>query len=276
MNASDAIREHVEALADELHERGVAGCRLALVLGSGLGSFVDGLANRVEIPGEELENLPRSAVPGHAGRIVVGELGGVRLCVQMGRVHLYEGWSEFEVTRAVRSFARLGVEGLLLTNAAGSLRREWGPGTLMRIEDHLNLQGRAPLLAAERGLGPAYDRAFGAALDRSASATGVTLERGVYAAVLGPTYETPAQVEMLRSLGGDAVGMSTVCEAAAARAAGLRVAALSCLTNHAAGISAEPLHHEEVVAVGERASAGLIRLVERAVPELVKSLDESR
>lgn len=272
MSIEGELKGLASALADELRERGAGDCTLALVLGSGLGGFADGLTNPLEIPGEELEHLPKSAVLGHAGRIVVGELAGVRLLVQMGRVHLYEGWSAHEVTRAVRTFAELGVGGLVLTNAAGSTREEWGPGTLMRIADHLNLQARAPLYAGERALGRAYDPEFGRALERAAESAEVALESGVYAAMLGPTYETPAEVRMARELGADAVGMSTVCEAAAARAAGLRVAAVSCLTNHAAGITTEKLEHEDVVAVGRSASDSLIRLFEHAVPELARVL----
>lgn len=272
MSGSQAIRDRVDALAGELAALGVADCSLAFVLGSGLGSFADLLEDRREIPGDALAHLPRSAVPGHAGKLVVGTLAGVRVVAQLGRVHLYEGWSEHEVTRAVRAFARLGVKGLVLTNAAGSIRPEWLPGTLLRVVDHLNLQGRAPLLPAERCLAQPYDAELGRALDAGAEAAGVTLHRGVYAATLGPAYETPAQIEMIRRMGGDAVGMSTACEASVAFAAGLRVVCVSCLTNHAAGITTRPLTHEDVVSVGRRMTGELTRLLASALPRMAAVL----
>jgi purine-nucleoside phosphorylase len=216
--------------------------------------------------------MPRSAVPGHAGQLVVGELAGRRLVVQQGRVHLYEGWSDRDVSRAVRAFAAVGVRGLVLTNAAGGIRPEWTPGTLMRVTDHLNLQGATPLLPRERATGCPYDAELGAALDRAAVEAGVPLERGVYAGLLGPAYETPAEIRMLRWAGADAVGMSTVAEASAARAAGLRVAAVSCITNQAAGISKEKLSHAEVVATGKAVAQRFCKLLETAVPHLAKAL----
>ena len=222
--------------------------------------------------GERLEHLPECAVPGHAGRIVVGELARTRILVQEGRVHLYEGWAVHEVTRAVRAFARLGVEGLVLTNAAGGLVEGWPAGTLLRLVDQLDLQGTGPLLRAEAGLGAVYDAELGAALERAAAAADIELRTGVYAGLLGPSYETPAEIRMLAWMGADAVGMSTVAEAAAARAAGMRVAAISCITNAAAGIGPAPLSHEEVLAVGRATSKRLVRLLEQAVPELVRAL----
>lgn len=272
MSATSELTARADALSRELAERGVEGCELAMVLGSGLGSFVEGLEDRLEISGDDLEHLPKSAVPGHAGKIVVGTISGVRVLVQMGRVHLYEGWSAYEVTRAVRAFAGLGVRGLVLTNAAGSTVREWPPGTLMLMRDHLNLQQRAPLFPEERAVGCPYDPGLCGAIEEGAQEAGVTLRSGVYAAVLGPTYETPKQVEMVRWMGGDAVGMSTVCEAAAGAAAGMRVAAVSCLTNHAAGITTERLRHEDVVAVGLEVAEDMVRLFRSAVPRLERAL----
>lgn len=265
----ETIQQGVNALADELAERGVRDIRLAFVLGSGLGAFADGLARRTEIHGEELEHLPASAVPGHAGRFVVGELAGVRVLVQEGRVHLYEGWSAHEVTRAVRAFQRLGIEQLVLTNAAGSMVPEFAPGSLLRVEDHLNLQGCAPLLQDEQRRGSPYDAAMGRLLDETALELGITLQRGIYSGVLGPAYETPAEIAMLQKMGGHAVGMSTVAEASAARAAGLRVATVACLTNYASGITDVPLNHADVVRVGRSIAADLVRLFEAAVPRLV-------
>jgi purine-nucleoside phosphorylase len=269
MQSSDPTSE---ALAQELGARGLRGRSIAVVLGSGLGAFVEGLANRSVVEAEELEHLPASRVPGHAGRLVLGELAGVELVVQQGRVHLYEGWSALEVTRAVRAFAACGVRAVVLTNAAGSLVEEWGPGTLMRIDDHVNVQGRGAVLPAERGSALPYDAELGELLARSARAEGIELVSGVYAGVLGPAYETPAEIAMLRGFGAHAVGMSTVAEACAARVVGLRVLGLSCLSNHAAGIVTEPLRHEDVVAAGEAASEAMVRLFERALPALAGAL----
>ena len=261
--------EAARALADELRRCECTGFELALVAGSGLGALADELSGSTTIPFEELDAMPRSAVPGHAGRFVLGELGGRRVLVQQGRVHLYEGWSAHEVTRAVRAFALLGCRGVILTNAAGGLHEEWAPGTLMRITDHIDLQRAGPLFPAERGVGSPYDAELGARLEHAAEEAQVGLERGVYAGLLGPAYETPAEIRMLAWMGADAVGMSTVAEAAAAHAAGLRVAAISCITNHAAGIAPEPLSHDEVMAVGREASERFTRLFEAAVPDLL-------
>ncbi|TAJ01961.1 MAG: purine-nucleoside phosphorylase, partial [Planctomycetota bacterium] len=221
---------------------------------------------------DALDGMPTSAVPGHAGRMHIGSIGGARVLLQQGRAHLYEGWSAEQVTRSVRAFAALGCRALVLTNAAGGLRREWEPGALMRVTDHVNLQRRAPLRASERASGCAYDAALGARVDEAARECGVALERGVYAALLGPSYETPAEIRMLASLGADAVGMSTVAEAAVGYACGLRVAAVSCITNHAAGIGSEPLSHAEVVETGKRAASRFAQLLERALPALARSV----
>jgi purine-nucleoside phosphorylase len=266
-----AIQSDVGRLADSLRQNGVEGARVALVLGSGLGAFAERVELAHVVPYAEIDGMPRSRVPGHAGRLVVGEVEGVRVVVQQGRVHLYEGWSALEVTRAVRAFARVGVRALVLTNAAGGLRREWTPPTLMRITDHVNLQGRTPLLPGEEGVGNPYDAAAGAALDEAAREARVPLERGVYAGLLGPTYETPAEIRWLAGFGADAVGMSTVCEAQAGHAAGMKVAAVSCITNLAAGISAGPLSHAEVEATGREAAQSFCALLQAAVPRLARS-----
>lgn len=262
----DQAEAEVEALAAELAARGAAGRPLAIVLGSGLGMLVERLAARTVIPGIELEHLPRSRVKGHAGEIVLGELGRVPVIVQSGRVHLYEGRSPFEVTRAVRAFARLGVRAIALTNAAGGLVPEWAPGRLLCLTDHLNLQGRSALLTGEGGRTSPYDPELGACLERVAHSLHVPFERGVYAGLLGPSYETPAEIRALRALGAHAVGMSTVAEACAARAAGMRVAALACIANPAAGLGLEPLQHEDVLAVMRRSAEKLGLLLERVAP----------
>jgi purine-nucleoside phosphorylase len=255
-------------LAEALRGLGAGECEFALVLGSGLGGFAAHLENQVSVPYEEIPGMPQSAVPGHAGQLVIGTLGGHRVLVQQGRVHFYEGWSAYEVTRAVRAFGMVGVGGLLLTNAAGGVREDWEPGTLMRITDHLNLQGATPLFAGEGGLDNPYCPELGETLDRVARHEGLALETGIYVGNPGPAYETPAEVEMARRLGGDAVGMSTVLEATAGFAAGMSVCAISCITNYAAGITGEALSHEEVMATGAAVAARFEKLLAAAVPEL--------
>jgi purine-nucleoside phosphorylase len=258
----------VERLAASIRARGVASAEIAFVLGAGLGAFAERVERALSIPYAELEGMPCSAVAGHAGRLVAGEIAGRRVLVLQGRVHLYEGWDVHAVTRAVRAAARLGAATFVLTNAAGGLRREWPPGTLMAITDHLNLQGRSPIARSESGYGTPYDAASRAAFEQVARELGLELPSGAYAGLLGPSYETPAEVRALRAFGADAVGMSTVAEALAARAAGARVAGISLITNHAAGITGEPLSHAEVVAAGAEAAGRFSTLLERALPRL--------
>jgi purine-nucleoside phosphorylase len=267
--AETGDQARVAELAEALRAHGVEGCELAIVLGSGLGVLVERVQDARAIAYEELAAMPRSGVPGHAGKLVVGRLGGLRTVLQQGRVHLYEGFSAAEVTRAVRAFAALGIGKLVLTNAAGSLRLDSPPGTLMRIEDHLDLQGRVRLPRAASAAGTPWDPRLGAALDAAARQAGQTLPRGVYAALFGPSYETPAEIRMLRTIGADAVGMSTVAEACAARAAGMRVCGVSCLTNYAAGTTSDIPNHEEVVEEGRKASKRFCDLLETAAPLLV-------
>ena len=265
---SQRAHSGTESLVRSLEEHGAGGARVAFVLGSGLGGFADRIQRARAIPYADLDGLPQSGVPGHAGRLVVGEIGGVRVLAQQGRVHLYEGWSAQEVTRAVRAFAALGVRVLVLTNAAGGIREGFRPGTLMRIRDHINLQGCSPLARSERGFGSPWDERAGAALEGAAREAGIELASGVYAGLLGPTYETPAEVRMLRWMGADAVGMSTVAEAIAGQASGLRVAGISCITNLAAGIGDGPLSHDEVIEVGKRTAQAFCTLLERSVGPL--------
>lgn len=261
-------RETIQGLGAAIRERGLGGADIAFVLGSGLGAFAERLEDPLSVPFAELPGLPQSRVAGHAGRLVAGQLAGRRVLVQQGRVHLYEGWSAAEVTRCVRAIVASGARSVVLTNAAGGLNEHWPPGTLMRLVDHVNLQGRSPLARAELARGTPYDAELGAALERAATESQVRLESGVYAGLLGPTYETPAEIRMLRWLGADTVGMSTVCEAVAAHAAGARVAAVSLVTNFAAGITGEQLSHDEVVETGKLAAQDFQKLLERAIPYL--------
>ena len=254
--------------------------RAAAILGSGLGRFAEGLENATVIPYSEIPEFPVSKVAGHAGRMVVGEVvspaGRVAVAAMQGRVHAYEGWSAEEVVFGVRVLAQVGAEALWITNAAGGLNQDLKAGDLVRITDHMNLTGLNPLTGPnDESMGPrfldmteAYDPGLGALLEEEAARLGIDLRRGVYAAVSGPSYETPAEVRMLRALGADLVGMSTVHEVIAARHMGLKVAAVSLVVNRAAGLAGAPLSHGEVMRVaterGERVAELLAAAVARA------------
>ena len=233
-----------------------------IVLGSGLGPFVDAIETDASVPFHEVPGLPESRVPGHAGRFVLGRVGGKRVLIAQGRVHLYEGRTAREVTAFVRFMAAVGARRLILTNAAGTLNREFAPGTWMMLRDHLNLTGTSPLLGGPNfiDMSEVYSARLRAHFSAAAAEQGMPLHDGVYASLLGPQYETPAEIRMLRAIGADAVGMSTVLEAIQARALGMEVAAFSCLTNWAAGMQAT-LDHGEVLAVGRQSGATLARLL---------------
>ncbi len=260
-----------------LRERLTRAPHVILVLGSGLGSLADTLDDPVRVPYSEIPGFPHSTVEGHAGELVVGEMAGVEVAVMAGRFHLYEGWDASDVATPIRTMRALGAELLLLTNAAGGLRPGMQPGDLMLIADHINLMGRNPLTGPVQGdeerfpdMSAPYDPEVRRELRACAVEIGVPVEEGVYAGVLGPSYETPAEIRMLRRFGADAVGMSTVPEVIAARAAGLRVGAISCITNLAAGLGTEPLSHEEVLSAGAAARDRLAALVTHALPRLVR------
>lgn len=245
--------------------------RLGLVLGSGLGDFVASLEDASVIPYAAIDGLPVSGVPGHAGELHLGSIGGVEIAVARGRVHLYEGWSAREVSALVRLFHQMGAENLVLTNAAGIVNPDFHPGEWMLIRDHLNLARQSPLTGSAQFVDQTAvysGRLRGIFQKVATDSGGEPLREGVYAWVNGPEYETPAEIRMLGRLDADAVGMSTVPEAIQARALGLEVAALSCLTNYGAGISGEPLSHEEVIEVGHRTAGELFALLERVVPRL--------
>lgn len=243
------------------------GAQIAIVLGSGLNSLVQEPAREKIIPYSEIGGLPRSSVKGHLSRFVLGEIGKTRVVFAQGRVHLYEGYSAHEVTAGVRFLARAGMQRLILTNAAGSINPDFGPGSWMMLTDHLNLTGTTPLLGGKEfvDLNAAYSPAWRERFAGCAKMLGLTLHQGVYASVLGPQYETPAEVKMLRHLGADAIGMSTVCETIQARALGMEVAGFSCLTNWAAGLHSAPLSHDEVLATGAVASKTFANLLAAAV-----------
>jgi purine-nucleoside phosphorylase len=246
------------------------------VLGSGLGSFADAVGDAVEIPYRDIPGWPVSTAVGHAGTLVVGRFGGVPVAVMKGRAHLYEGLAPADVVFGVRVLGRLGARSLVLTNACGAIDPSVEPETLVAISDHLNLQGSSPLVGPnDETLGPrfpdmtdAYDRGYRALARNAAARLGLDLSEGIYAAWLGPAFETPAEIRMLRALGADLVGMSTVPEVLAARHMGIRCLALSCVTNTAAGVRPEPIDHERVLEVGARAAGDLVALLREVVPLL--------
>lgn len=250
--------------------------KVGVILGSGLGAFAEKIQNSVTVPYGEIPHFPTSSVAGHAGELVVGEIDRTPCAVMSGRVHYYEGYAMQMVTFPLRVLAGLGVTTIVITNAAGAVNPTYAPGDFMVIVDHINLTGGNPLCGTnDDRLGvrfPDMTSAYGqegrAALHATARDVGLTLHEGVYAGLSGPSYETPAEIRMLQRLGGDAVGMSTVAEVIAASHAGLRVAGLSVITNRAAGLSSEPLSHEEVKEVGNRVKGVLCDLLAGTVVRL--------
>jgi purine-nucleoside phosphorylase len=247
-----------------LKRMGDWGAETAIILGSGLSSIVGEVpADRV-IAFADFAELPRPSVPGHTGHFVLGEIGTTRVIYAQGRVHLYEGFPAKDVAAGVRTLAAAGVKQLVLTNAAGSVNADFPPGSWMMLVDHLNLTGTTPLIGSRDfiDMTEAYSPGFRARFARAAAENDVKLREGIYAGLSGPQYETPAEVRMLRALGADAVGMSTVIEAIQARALGMDVAAFSCLTNWAAGMGDDNLSHEDVLAVGKRSTEIFARLLQ--------------
>lgn len=239
-----------------------------IVLGSGLGPLADAVDVQSEVSFADA-GLPASTVPGHSGKFVFGKLGAEPVVLMKGRVHLYEGHAPRDVTAGVRWMAGQGIERLILTNAAGTLNPDFQPGSWMMFSDHLNLTGASPLVGADFvDLSAAYDPEWRMDFRAAAAALGMPLHEGVYAGLRGPQYETPAEIRMLRTLGVDAVGMSTVLETIQARSLGLPVAAFSCLTNWAAGISAAPLDHHEVLETGKQSAQAMIGLLGKVLGEM--------
>ena len=270
---SELLRR-LDAAAALLRSRTTLRPSMGIVLGSGLGAFADSLEDAVSVPYPEIPHFPTSTVVGHGGALVIGRCGGVPVAVMKGRVHYYEGYSLGEVVFPVRVLGRLGVKTLLLTNAAGAVNTSFAPGDLMVIEDHINLLGNPLVGPNEEALGErffdmseAYDRGLRDAAEAACRASGVRAQRGVYLALSGPSFETPAEIRMFRTLGADAVGMSTVPEVIAARHMGVRVVGLSCITNMAAGVLDQKLDHREVLETGERVKAALIEVIGRVVAD---------
>lgn len=265
------------------------GIETAIVLGSGLGAFAEQLENAVKIPYESIPHFARSTVQGHAGQLVLGEIDGVSVVVQQGRFHYYEGYDMQQVMFPMRVFGVMGIKNIILTNAAGSLSTEMTPGSLMLISDHLNMMGTNPLRGAnDERFGPRfpdmteiYDREFQQIATQQANYIAKErfkrrddriltdfLHRGVYCALSGPTYETPSEIRLYRLLGADAVGMSTVPEAIAARHQGMKVLGISCITNFGAGMTDELINHEEVMETGAKVSEIFKELLKRIILKL--------
>ncbi|MDR5710437.1 MAG: purine-nucleoside phosphorylase [Armatimonadota bacterium] len=270
------IWERVQEATSAIEERVRIRPEIGIVLGTGLGALVEHVERAGTVPYAEIPHFPRPTVEGHAGELVLGSLEGKSVAILRGRVHLYEGHSPQEVVFPVRVLHGLGCRLLLVSNAAGGLNREWRAGDLMVISDHINLQGTNPLLGPnDERLGPrfpdmsrAYDPELVALAERCALEERIPLRRGVYVAVLGPSYETPAELRMLRLLGADAVGMSTVPEVIAARHLGMRVLGISAITDMATGEVVQPVTHEEVLRVARELEPRFVRLVRRILREL--------
>ena len=254
--------------------------KIALVLGSGLGAFGDEFEHAQKIPYAKIPHFPQSTAIGHAGKLVIGKVGSIPVAGMQGRVHLYEGYSAKEVVFPMRVFARMGVKAVILTNAAGGIKREFFQGRLVVISDHINLQGVNPLTGPNderfglrfHDMTSAYDKRFREMAVGEGNRIGIGMYEGVYAAVPGPSYETPAEIRYLRVIGADLVGMSTVPEVIAARHSGIRVLGISCVTNAAAGILDQPLNHIEVLETAERVKGQFIGLLKAVIPRIAEAI----
>jgi len=257
--------------------------RVALVLGSGLGEMADGLTDAVRIPYATIPGYPQPTAEGHAGQLVIGQLEGVPVAAMQGRVHFYEGLPLRDLVFPVRVFGRMGIRAVVLTNAAGGISPRLKQGCLVVLEDHINLQGTNPLVGRnDVRFGPrfpdmtnAYDPAYRKKALEAGQQLGVEITSGVYAAMTGPSYESPAEIRFLRTIGAGVVGMSTVAEVIAARHQGMRVLAISCVTNMAAGIQKAPITHEEVLETGRRVRAGFSALLAAVIPEIAKDVEQA-
>jgi purine-nucleoside phosphorylase len=255
--------------------------RIALVLGSGLGDFADEFGNAAKIPYAKIRNFPQSTAIGHAGRLVIGNVGNIAVAGMQGRVHLYEGYSAKEVAFPVRVFARMGIKAIIVTNAAGGINRNYSQGCLVVIRDHVNLQGVNPLAGPndERfglrfpDMTHAYDREFQRLVTEEGKKLALNIHNGVYLAVQGPSYETPAEIYSFRTIGADLVGMSTVPEVIVARHSDIRVLGISCVTNMAAGTTDAPLNQEEVLEIAARIKPQFIALLRAVIPRISEAIE---
>jgi purine-nucleoside phosphorylase len=279
-NASAIEFERAEAAAEYIFSQTSLRPKIALVLGSGLGAFAEEFSAAARIPYAKIPHFPQSTAIGHTGQLVIGKVGQVAVAGMQGRVHLYEGYSVKKVAFPVRVFARMGVKAVILTNAAGGIKREFAQGSLVVIKDHINLQGVNPLSGpneerfGERfpDMSVAYDRRFREMTVEEGNRLGIGMYEGVYAALGGPSYETPAEIRYLRTIGADLVGMSTVPEVIAARHSSLRVLGISCVTNAAAGILDKPLDHREVLETAERVKGQFIALLKAVIPRIAEAI----
>ena len=267
---------HADTAAQLILKRTPLRPKIGLVLGSGLGAFADSLTDPTRIPFSDIPSFPPSTAIGHAGRLVIGHTGQVLVAAMQGRVHQYEGYTAEQVAFPIRVFARMGIRAVILTNAAGGINLGYSQGALVLIKDHINLQGTNPLVGPNDDrfgvrfpdMTQAYSRVFRQMAREEASQLNIELSEGIYAAMLGPSYETPAEIQHLRHIGADLVGMSTVAEVIAARHLGLDVLAISCVTNMAAGILDQPLSHAEVMETGERVKSIFESLLRRVLPRI--------
>jgi purine-nucleoside phosphorylase len=255
--------------------------KIGLVLGSGLGAFADELSDAVRVPYSQIPSFPLSTAIGHTGQMVIGKVGDVPAAVMQGRVHLYEGYSAEQVAFPVRVLGGMGVRALIVTNAAGGINTKYTQGALVVISDHINLQGQNPLVGAnDERFGPrfpdmtqAYWKPYREMALKAARKLGKTVHEGVYAGLLGPSYETPAEIRYLRMIGADLVGMSTIPEVITARHMGMKVLGISCVTNMAAGILDQPLNHQEVLDTAERVKEDFVGLLRAALEEVAKDVE---
>jgi purine-nucleoside phosphorylase len=279
-SAPNAQFTRAEAAARFIQKKTKLRPKIALVLGSGLGAFADEFSGATRIPYAKIPHFPRSTAIGHAGQLVIGKVDGIEVAGMQGRVHLYEGYSPRDVAFPIRVFSRLGVKAVILTNAAGGIKKEFTQGRLVVISDHIDLQGANPLSGPNVDkFGPrfpdmtnAYDKKFRELTLAAGRRLNIDLGEGVYAALAGPSYETPAEIRYLRSIGADLVGMSTAPEVIAARHSGLRALGISCVTNAAAGVFDQPLDHNEVIETAERVKSQFIGLLREVIPQIAASL----
>jgi len=278
------LYQQAQAAVDFIRSKTSIQPRLALILGSGLGDFARQVQNAVAIPYSEIPHFPQSTVAGHSGRLVLGTIAGIPVAVMQGRVHAYEGYSMPQVTFPVRVLGLLGINRLVVTNAAGGINTCYGQGAIVALSDHINLTGTNAALGANEprfGLTPdygqrffdmstAYSQRLRSLARNEAARQGWTLDEGVYIAVLGPSYETPAEIRAFRTLGADLVGMSTVHEVIVARHMGVEVLGLSVVTNMAAGVLDQPINHEEVMETGQRIAAQFTNLLTALIPQLAE------
>ena len=276
----DDLFQRADSAAQFLLSRTMLRPKIGLILGSGLGAFAESLSDFARVPYSQIPTFPRSTAIGHAGQMVIGHAGSIPVAAMQGRVHLYEGYSAEEVAFPIRVFGRMGIRAVILTNAAGGINLKYKQGALVLIKDHINLQGHNPLVghnddrfgARFPDMTYAYSKRFANAAREEASKLGLTLDDGVYVALLGPSYETPAEIRYLRTIGADLVGMSTIAEVIAARQMNIEVLAISCVTNMAAGILDQPLSHPEVLETGQKVRGQFESLLRAVLPRIAADL----